>query len=77
MGWAFCGTDSKGRQMGYGVEAECDHPECQVQIDRGLGYCCGSMHEGSNEDGCGGYYCGAHGSDHDCEWLDESNHASA
>lgn len=59
MGWAFCGTDSEGREIGYGVEATCDHPECSEKIDRGLGYACGGMHlEG--EYSCEKYFCGDH-----------------
>lgn len=71
MGWAFCGTDANGREIGYGVEAECDHPDCHEKIDRGLGYCCGSMHNGDNDDGCGGYYCLKHLAPerHFCEWA--------
>jgi len=62
-----------GREAGYGVAAECDREGCTTQIDRGLGYLCGDMPDGHREDdapGCGKYYCGEHGDDHDCpnEW---------
>lgn len=60
MGWAHCGTDDDGREIGYGVEAECDFPGCPEKIDRGLGYVCGPMHGSGNEWGCGRYYCGKH-----------------
>lgn len=58
MGWMHCGTDSRGREIGYGVSARCDHPGCDVEIDRGLAYACGGMH-GTN-DGCEGYFCEKH-----------------
>lgn len=58
MGWSY-GTNAQGREVGYGVEAECDHPDCHEEIDRGLAYVCGGMHDGG-EDGCGGYFCGSH-----------------
>ena len=57
MGWAFCGENSQGREIGYGVEATCDG-DCGKIIDRGLGYVCGTMHE-ENDNGCGFFYaCG-------------------
>lgn len=68
MGWAFCGEDDLGRPIGYGVEATCDFEGCDEKIDRGLGYCCGSMHNGDNDDGCGRYFCGAH------QWEGEQGH---
>ncbi|MCE9560421.1 MAG: hypothetical protein K8U57_00040 [Planctomycetes bacterium] len=58
MGWAFCGTDNAGREIGYAVAAMCDFPGCVAEIDRGLGYVCGMMHGGEN--GCGRYFCDAH-----------------
>lgn len=58
MGWANCGTDSKGRRIGYAVPAKCDHPGCKARIDRGLSYACGGMHGSS--DGCEDYFCGDH-----------------
>lgn len=61
MGWAHCGTDSKGREIGYGIHegVTCDHPGCTAEIDRGLGYACGGMH-GERDSYCEGYFCGAH-----------------
>lgn len=59
MGWSNCGTDSKGRPIGYAFEATCDHPGCNEPIDRGLGYACGGMH-GENEYSCEGYFCSEH-----------------
>jgi hypothetical protein len=59
MGWGSCGTDGKGRKIGYAHSGRCDHPGCKVKIDRGLGYACGDMH---GEDGfsCEGYFCSDH-----------------
>lgn len=60
MGWAFCGKNrATGAEMGYGVDGVCDHPECAEEIDHGLSYVCGGMHEGG-ELGCGRYFCGRH-----------------
>jgi hypothetical protein len=58
MGYAFYELPD-GREAGYGVEAVCDEPGCAEEIDRGLGYLCGTD-PGEPEDGCGGYFCGAH-----------------
>lgn len=59
MGWANCGQDSEGRDIGYAVDASCDHPECNKQIHRGLAYVCGRMH-GEDEYSCEKYFCGEH-----------------
>ncbi len=59
MGWGNCGTDSKGRPIGYVFTAACDHPGCYKKIDRGLAHACGGMH-GDDEGGCEGYFCGDH-----------------
>jgi hypothetical protein len=59
MGWGNCGTDSKGRPIGYYHEATCDHPGCGAEIHRGLAYVCGGMH-GEDEHSCEGYFCTAH-----------------
>jgi len=59
MGWAYCGTDDYGREIGYGIGATCDQRGCDEVIDRGLGYVCGPMH-GGDEGGCGRYFCGEH-----------------
>lgn len=58
MGWGS-GTNAKGREVGYSVEAVCDQDGCATEIDRGLAYCCGGMHDGG-EDGCGDYFCHEH-----------------
>lgn len=59
MGWADCGTDSKGRNIGYAYEATCDHEGCSERIDRGLSYVCGDMH-GEDEVSCEKYFCEEH-----------------
>jgi hypothetical protein len=63
MGWANCGTDSRGRAIGYGAQGQCDHrwgaEICRAKIDRGLAYACGGMH-GEDERSCEGYFCPKH-----------------
>lgn len=59
MGWSCGGPDGWGRYVGYGVPAYCDHPECDKEIDRGLGYVCAGEQPYGGE-GCGLYFCGAH-----------------
>lgn len=56
MGWAF-GRDKNGRDIGYGVDAKCDEPNCPTVIDRGLAYRCGDIHA---DDGCGQFFCEMH-----------------
>lgn len=68
MGWADCGTDSEGRQIGYMWPATCDQPGCDVKIDRGLAYVCGGMHGHDDPPGsCEKYYCSEHQHTHECE----------
>lgn len=50
MGYSI-GEGKFGRDIGYGVPAECDHPDCKEQIDRGMSYLCES---------CGQYFCIKH-----------------
>lgn len=59
MGYSVGYDPNWGRDVGYGVPAECDHPECSEQIDRGLYYVCGSDVFGG-EYGCGLYFCEDH-----------------
>lgn len=59
MGYGNCGTDSKGRGIGYAHEAQCDHPDCSKIIDRGMSYACGGEH-GETEYSCEGYFCEGH-----------------
>ena len=69
MGWGDCGTDSRGRRIGYSFSATCDHPGCDAHIDRGLSYACGGMHgeepveihaDGTFWTSCEGYFCPDH-----------------
>ena len=59
MGWANCGTDSRGRKIGYAHSAKCDKRGCKTRIDRGLSYACGGMH-GDLDWACEGYFCAEH-----------------
>lgn len=60
-----------GREAGYAVDAVCDYPDCEEEIDRGLGYLCGIAPDGWRDPkapGCGKYFCSAHlfEGTHDC-----------
>lgn len=59
MGWDYGKVN--GRDVGYGVPAYCDHPGCNAEIDRGLGYICGYEQIGGGGKGCGNFFCSAHG----------------
>jgi hypothetical protein len=59
MGWSIGYDTNWGRDIGYGVPATCDHPDCNKKIDRGLAHVCGGEPYGG-EDGCGLYFCGSH-----------------
>lgn len=67
MGWGH-GIAYDGREIGYTVDATCDQPGCDEQIDRGLGYLCGGSDpgaldvviDGADGPGCGRYFCGRH-----------------
>lgn len=62
MGYGYYtrSIDGAERHLGYGVKATCDHPCCDVEIDRGLGYLCGDEPGGNGEVGCGRYFCEQH-----------------
>lgn len=60
MGWAGPSPNQDGRMVGYGQPAVCDEPGCSAEIDRGLAYVCGGMHDSQPPDGCGRYFCYAH-----------------
>ncbi|WP_433568108.1 hypothetical protein ACQP1O_42910 (plasmid) [Nocardia sp. CA-151230] len=67
-----------GREAGYAVDAECDHPDCNAAIDRGLGHLCGRHpdgHRGDEDPGCGKYFCTYHLGDHDCPNPECDEHA--
>ena len=59
MSWAIGHDDSWHRDIGYGVPALCDYPDCGAKIDRGLSHVCGGEPYGGDE-GCGLYFCGHH-----------------
>lgn len=59
MGWSHGYDPVHDRDIGYGIEAKCDHPDCEEMIDRGLSYVCGSDIYGGNH-GCGLYFCEKH-----------------
>lgn len=59
MGWAVGYDHTHHRDIGYGVPAICDHPDCNEKIDRGLSYVCGSDAYGG-EHGCGLFFCETH-----------------
>jgi len=59
MSWAVGFDKNWNRDIGYGVPAECDHPDCHNKIDRGLAYVCGGEPYGG-ENGCGLYFCEDH-----------------
>jgi hypothetical protein len=59
MSWAIGYDSNWNRDIGYGVPAECDHPDCHAEIDRGLSYVCGGQPYGEPH-GCGLFFCDAH-----------------
>lgn len=59
MGWSIGWDTNWNRDIGYGVPAYCDHPDCNEEIDRGLSYVCGSEPHGGDR-GCGLYFCSSH-----------------
>jgi len=59
MGWSIGFDNNWNRDVGYGVPATCDHPDCQAKIDRGISHVCGGEPHGG-DDGCGLFFCGDH-----------------
>lgn len=59
MGWSIGFDNYWQRDIGYGVPAICDHPDCEEPIHRGLGHVCGSGPYGGDE-GCGLFFCSDH-----------------
>jgi hypothetical protein len=59
MGWEIGYEPERDRDVGYGVPAECDHPDCHERIDRGLYYVCGGQPYGEPH-GCGLFFCDEH-----------------
>ena len=66
MGWAVGYDEHWKRDIGYGVPSICDYPNCNEEIDRGLGYVCGGDPYGG-DDGCGLFFCDKHGGMRLCE----------
>jgi len=56
MGWSY--GEVNGKPVGYSVPDVCNHPECDVEIDRGLSYACGDMP--GDGLGCDGFFCDEH-----------------
>ena len=59
MGWSIGYDSNWKRDIGYGVPAICDHPDCDKEIHRGLSHVCGNAPYGGDT-GCGLYFCGKH-----------------
>lgn len=59
MGWGIGYDNNWKRDIGYGVPATCDHPDCNTKIDRGIAHVCGGEPYGG-EEGCGLHFCGEH-----------------
>jgi hypothetical protein len=59
MSWSIGYDSNWHRDIGYGVPALCDHPECTEEINRGLSYVCGEDVYGGDR-GCGLFFCGKH-----------------
>lgn len=68
MGWQIGYDETWRRDIGYGVPAICDHPDCSAEIDRGLGFVCAELQPYGGENGCGLYFCCHHANHrHQCE----------
>jgi len=67
MGWSIGYDSNWKRDIGYGVPAVCDHPDCNHDIDRGLAYVCANQEPYGGDDGCGLYFCHEHLSGGKCE----------
>ena len=60
MGWDIGFDSRRQRDIGYGVPAFCDHPDCNEKIDRGLGHVCCNEEPYGGEEGCGLFFCHKH-----------------
>lgn len=60
MSWSVGYDERWKRDIGYGVPCKCDHPGCDNEIDRGLGYVCADQQPYGGDRGCGLYFCPDH-----------------
>lgn len=60
MGWDIGFDTNWQRDVGYGVPSKCDHPGCDKDVDRGLGYVCADQEPYGGEHGCGLFFCEDH-----------------
>jgi hypothetical protein len=60
MSWEIGYDNRWKRDIGYGVPAFCDHPDCNREIDRGLACVCADGEPYGGEHGCGLYFCSFH-----------------
>lgn len=68
MSWAVGFDNRWNRDIGYGVPAVCDHPDCSTEINRGLSYVCCDQEPYGGDKGCGLYFCEKHArTDGKCE----------
>lgn len=58
MSWEIGFHKEQQRHIGYSVFAICDHPNCTVEIDRGLAYMC--CEDPKPSASCEGFYCAEH-----------------
>lgn len=58
MGYEVYESKNNWRWQGHGVPAVCDHPDCNVLVDRGMGYACCDDPKHTNS--CGGFFCSTH-----------------
>jgi len=66
MGYQIGYDERNKRDIGYGVPAICDHPECNTKIDRGLAFVCKNQEPYGGE-GCGLFFCSKHHGIDGCE----------
>jgi len=57
--WSIGYDEHWNRDIGFGVPAACDHPDCTNAIDRGVEHVCGGEPYGGDS-GCGLYFCDDH-----------------
>lgn len=60
MSWSIGFDNRWNRDIGYGVPAICDHPDCNEAIDRGLAFVCCKQLPYGGPNGCGLYFCPEH-----------------